>query len=226
MPDTPQNSMTVEEIQQAYTRFQVARSEYIDSYAHLEMAMADLLAHAMPCDPSLANAVLFSVSNASTRNNILESALQHSRWSGTEPFYKSLLEKTSKATSFRNKVVHYIVVRFWTKEGVTFALSTQKEKQQSETRSKMDIKSFRKNGPEHYGFIETKTMIAQKLLLLFLSELFQSYENYIAGNEVVNKHQQKRDAWHDIFRSKIQYPPPLNHPLGPTHQERAFQHRS
>ncbi len=178
----------------------VARANAIQAYATLEQSLCSIFAHCLEAKPDKAGIVFFRLSNARSRNYILEQLLKRTYGDTYSQFWSSSARIIGSLDHERNEIVHWqtmihvgdapttaslVPPNFWTFNSLT----PQKT-------------------PEHLRAFSAKAD--------FMSRLLNMFHALITG---MLKGADAEQPWLDICQQEVVYPPPDNHPLSRTGRE-------
>lgn len=179
----------------ALSEFQAARARYIEEYASLEQALSGIFGHLSDTTDLVAGVIFFRISSARSRLTIIDRLMRIKYGDEHRAFFNSLIKNLKVVDSRRNEVVHWLAVHVLGDEGNYYALYPP------------NIWDLGDDSPNlHAGDLDERSAecsFYQRTLALFMTHL---------------KGWRVEDAWLDIFRQPLAYPPPDTHPLSPNYR--------
>jgi hypothetical protein len=199
--------------------FQIARSVAIEAHANLEFVLSKLFAQLLHADDARAAIVFFRITNARSRNAIIEGLLEREHgeqydiyWHG-EPGddkgkrkTRGLLALIRNLDDRRNEIVHWHVIRSY---GIT---PSGFKKQAEELRS---VGSWYKL-PGQTQKITTESLTEFTAKCEFASGSIHKFVKFTT-TEAIPIDPVERETWLQIFLQPVSYPPSDNHPLSPNY---------
>lgn len=190
--------------------FLAARSNAIESYAQVEQALCEVFAYLLGTQSDLAGIVFYRITNAHSRNSIIETLLEKKHktrfehyWSGIPgtPHKKALLTLIRQLDSSRNEIVHWHVLKEVFVDGGAWT---------------SELKLMR---PHAWAFdTEAQTITLANMRAFsekaeFVSRSLTMFRMFVGGT--LRSDAPDWQAWHDIFQQPCTYPPSDSHPLAP-----------
>jgi hypothetical protein len=182
-----------EQRDQAEHALLVARAQAIGGYSAVEQALSGLLATLLNVNQQKANIIFYRLRNVQGRNEILQDLISESTGITYEDFFGSVCGKVRNLDGRRNTIVHWHKSIEVSANGVNASLTKPMDWFAPKEPSRITLSDL-------YEFwIEAQ----------FYSRIIGMFDLYLLGKLDPDKH----NAWLDIFRHKVVYPPSHTHPL-------------
>lgn len=204
LPERLKTSPLHDRTEGSYSQLYVARAGAIETYAGLEGQLGMLFARLLGVDLQTAGIVFYRIVNTRSRNTILEKLLHLKHGAAYDAFWNSLVKHIRKLDGWRNEVVH------WRARGVGFG-----GPEYVLVLAATDIWDPSPNGP----CWDVENLKYFHAYALFVTKLVEQLRRHFEGAPI-------DDAWLQIFREPVAYPPVDNHPLFPMRRELGIPPRS
>jgi hypothetical protein len=196
--------------------FRIERARAIEAYALLEATYSYLLADLLGTTHARAGYIFFKVTNAKSRNGIVEDLVRSTYETEHSPFWfglpgrkketsRGIIAWTAMLDQERNNIVH------WTECDNLSASTTGEQRRWMELRRPNFMYSDSKSTPigtDHLVQFSEKCNFARLLIFHFLQ--LRKPKPPLSEDE--------QQEWREIFRQPILYPPPDAHPIAGRHK--------
>ncbi|MDB5863982.1 MAG: hypothetical protein JWO70_1788 [Betaproteobacteria bacterium] len=178
-------------------QFNALRGISIQFYANYEQALAALFSHLMGAPPDFTGVAFFRINNARARNAMIERLLKKRQGDTYNIFWNSLVKLLGQLDGSRNQIVHWNVVN-------NISLENGQPKYVLTLRP-----------PNHWDETPNTPEITEDGIKEFIYKCHYLTRSVNVFNSVVSGNLGERlpDAWRDICREPVPYPPPESHLL-------------
>ena len=175
--------------------FLIARSQAIQSYAHVEQGLCGLFAHLSETTPPVAATIFFRVTNSPSRIAILDQLMRRKHGASNRLFFNSLTKALRPLDGCRNEIVHWNTVATVvdTDRATDFCLQPP------------NFWAWNRETPEW----STERLIGFAEECDFYWRLTNMFTWFLTGTPPAAR----GPPWPDIFRQPLTYPPQAAHPL-------------
>jgi hypothetical protein len=184
-------------------QFWATRGKAVQAYARLEQALCRVFADVSSMSQDIAAIVFFRIASASARNDILDKLIRRRHGSKYNYFWNSIFKSLRPIDNKRNEIVHWAVT-----SEVQLGVHD------------VSVAPVTLKPPTYWSTLDSSApQITNDGLLEFIqkcdfySRIFNAFSAVTADDAANSLSEEIIDAWLDIFRKPLVYPPPEDSPL-------------
>jgi hypothetical protein len=199
MPNDPEVAARL----RAGNEFALARAKALNTYADLERTLAALFSTLTKTDTRRGYLIFAAIGNYRTRRETLSDLMTIGYGDKYSEFFDCFIERLQRVDEIRNRIVHWIVMTSH-RGGEPF-------------KSGRDV--FLAESPDIFarGKLVKSDIVEFDKKADFLRLLIFYFDVYLKFGEKADApgNDPSKTPWSEIFRNRISYPPPPDHPLFP-----------